>query len=181
MRRCAVIFVLVVAVLTGIACDRGRADNPPFTKIFSDRTVSLPSAYPLAVDASRVGHYDAETKSGAGYFYDEVLEYRVWQHPEDGAPPLNGKGDYYSAFAQYEKAAEFAKTAKGAEKPLVLIRQIEWIDEPEPGKYVPEKGERITEWQVHWLDGSKRTEGSIKEFLAHPRPSREEPNTDDQN
>jgi putative acetyltransferase len=171
--------MFLIPLLLVQGCERGQVDNPPFTKIFTNRTVYGSSAYPLAVDPSRVGKYPAETLSGAGYFYDEVLEYRVWQHPEEGAPPLNGKGDYYSAFAQYEKAAEFAKTAKGAEKPLVLVRQVEWIDEPEPGKYIPKKGERITEWQVRWLDGSKRTPGSIKDFLAHPRPSREDSNAND--
>ena len=43
------------------------------------------SKYPLAIDENMVGEYPALVKSGAGYFYDDVLEYRVWCHPERGA------------------------------------------------------------------------------------------------
>lgn len=65
------------------------------------------------------------------------------------------------------------KKRGGAEEPLVLVRQREWINEPEPGHYVPEKGERITEWQVRWLKDDKRTAGSIEEFMKHPRANAE--------
>ena len=112
------------------------------------------------------------THSGAGYFYDDVLEYRVWLHPERGAPRRNGDDDYFVAFAQFERAEAFSRRNPGAEVPLVLVRQREWIDEPEPGHYVAKKEERLTEWQVRWLEGSKRTASSIAEFLKHPRPSR---------
>ena len=57
----------------------------------------------------------------------------------------------FAAFAQHEKAEAFAKVTPGAQAPLVLAPQRQWIDEPEPGRYVPMKGERITEWQVRWL------------------------------
>lgn len=77
------------------------------------------SAYPTAVDPKRVGTYPSETKSGAGYFYDDVLEYRVWFYPE------GEHDDKYAAFAQYEPAESFSKTTKGAEEPLVLVRQKE--------------------------------------------------------
>lgn len=130
------------------------------------------SAFPLALDPWRVGSYPPETKSGAGHFYDEVLEYRVWLHPERGATPKNGKKDYFVAFSQYEKAAAFAKREPGSEEPLVLVRQLEWIDEPQPEYYVRREGERLTEWQVRWLAGSRRTPESIGEFFLHPRPTR---------
>jgi hypothetical protein len=93
---------------------------------------------------------------------------------------LNGTQDYYVAFAQYEKAVELSKSKKGAEEPLVLVRQNEWINEPKPGHYVPEKGNRITEWQIKWLYGSKRTPVSISEFMKHPVPAeKSEPNPDE--
>jgi putative acetyltransferase len=108
-------------------------------------------------------------KSGAGYFYDDVLEYRVWLHPERGAEKKNGNSDYFVAFAQYEKALAFSQKSKGAEEPLVLIRQLKHINEPQPGIFEVVEGERFTEWQVQWLAGSKRSPGAIEKFLAEHR------------
>jgi len=33
--------------------------------------------YPHPVDKNMLGEYPAGTKSGSGYFYDQVLEYRA--------------------------------------------------------------------------------------------------------
>lgn len=172
MRRFSVLIVAFSAFFT--AC---TASTPETHLILlrADRTISGKSVFPTALDSDRVGTYSSETKSGAGYFYDNVLEYRVWHHPEHGAKPWNGANDYYVAFAQYEQAEKYAKETLGTEAPLALVRQLEWIDEPEPGHYVPKKGERMAEWQVKWLPDSKRTENSIRDFLAHPRPQRIEP------
>jgi hypothetical protein len=144
---------------------------PHFVMAHADHDISEPSAFPLAVNPNLVGTYPSNSKSGSGYFYDDVLEYRVWLNPENGAKRLNGGSDYYEAFAQYEKANEFSKATSGSEEPLALVRQAEWINEPEPGRFVWEKGERITEWQVKWLAGNKRTPESIQDFLKHPRPA----------
>jgi hypothetical protein len=76
--------------------------------------------------------------------------------------------DYFVAFAQYEPADAFSKTTPGAEPAIVLVRQLEWIDEPEHGHFIPVKSERVTEWQVRWLKGGKRTQASITEFMKHP-------------
>jgi putative acetyltransferase len=149
------------------ACSQDISDS---AVVRTDRSVSGTSRYPLAVDPKRVGTYPALAKSGAGYFYDEVLEYRVWFHPEQGAPKLDGDNDYYEAFAQYEAAEAAATNKQGAEEPLVLIRQLEWINEPEPGHYIPERGDRTAEWQVQWLSGNHRTTESIQEFLKRSRP-----------
>ena len=124
----------------------------------------------MAIEAAKVGTYPALVKSGAGYFYDDVLEYRVWMHPERGAPPRKeGGGDYFVAFAQYEKALAFSRSSPGAEEPLVLVRQMEHINEPEDGVYEAAKGERLTEWRVEWLEGSKRLPDSIEKFLREHR------------
>ena len=154
---------LLVAVLMA-SCG---ASVEPFSVTHIDRAVSA-SAYPTAVNPKAVGSYPGSTKSGAGYFYDEVLEYRVWLHPERGAEPLAGDADYFAAFAQFESAEAFARSTPGAEsEPLVLVRQLEWINEPQPGRFEVERGERITEWRVEWLD-SKRGPTSISDFLANP-------------
>jgi putative acetyltransferase len=142
----------------------------PYSVSRVDRSVSGPSQYPIAVDPSAVGRFPGEAKSGAGYFYDDVLEYRVWLHPKQGAKPLAGGSAYFAAFAQFEHALAFSRANAGAEQPLALIRQREWINEPTPGKFVHEKGERITEWKVEWLSAGKRTAVSIEQFLASPRP-----------
>jgi len=44
---------------------------------------------------------------------------------------------------------------------------------------VPEKGERITEWQVKWLPDSKRTGESIREFMKHPKEAENVGSDDD--
>ena len=129
------------------------------------------SQYPKAINPEMVGEYDWFCHSGAGYFYDEVLEYRVWCHPERGAPDENEGGDYCNAFVSYEEALAFSKSTKGAEKPLVLIRQLESINEPQPAAFEHSKVERITEWQVEWLEGSKRKSDSIANFLAEKNKS----------
>ena len=139
----------------------------------ANKETTGPTRFALAIDPSAVGTYSGAAKSGAGYFYDDVLEYRVWMHPERGAERVAGDADYFAAFAQYERAVEFAKVTAGAEEPLVLVRQREWIDEPEPGRFVPMKKERITEWQVKWLADSKRGADSIAQFIAHPQPARD--------
>lgn len=165
--------VLFAAVYVG-GCGGGAHH---FVCARADRTVRKQSAYPLAVDNAQVGKYAPESKSAAGYFYDEVLEYRVWFCPERGAKPVNGKNDYYMAFAEYEKAEELSRASTGAEQPVVLVRQYEWINEPEPGHYQVQKGDRITEWQVEWLDGNKRTPDSISEFLRHRKAVEESKGT----
>ena len=134
-----------------------------------DRTVSAESKYPVAVDLAKVGSYPALVKSGAGYFYDDVLEYRVWLHPEKGAEKKRGGDDYFAAFAQYERAAEYSHQTAGAEEPLVLIRQMKHINEPSPGVFEIVEGERIAEWQVPWLAGTKRMAGSLERFLEEHR------------
>ena len=115
------------------------------------------SKYPVAVDPGKVGKYPALTKSGGGHVYDNVLEYRVWVH--------QGGDDYYHAFATYEEAMKFSKSIKNAEVPLVLVMQHEHINEPEPGKFEHIVGDRITEWRVEWLKGSKRGPETISNFL----------------
>ncbi len=113
-----------------------------------------------------VGKYPALAKSGGGYFYDEVLEYRVWCHPEQGAVDEFDGDDYFYVFKTYEEALKFSESRQGAEQPLVLLRQLEHINEPEEGIFEQVKEERITEWQVQWLEGSKRGHDSISKFLA---------------
>lgn len=126
--------------------------------------------YPIAVDPTKVGSYSALVKSGGGYFFDEVLEYRVWCHPERGAPSEFGEGDdYYYAFAKYSEALEFHNKTKGSETPLVLIRQIEHVNEPEPGKFIHVKEERIAEWQCEWLMSGSRKAGDIEKMIEKHR------------
>lgn len=127
--------------------------------------------YPQAVDPTRVGTYPASAKAGGGYVWDAVLEYRVWCHPEDGAPDEADGGDYFHAFADYAEALAFSEGTPGAEKPLALILQNEYIDEPEPGQYVHVKAVRITEWPVAFLSRPRRSERTISDFLAPDAPA----------
>ena len=121
------------------------------------------SKYPVAVDIAKVGKYPALCKSGAGFVWDDVLEYRVWCHPHRAGVPGD---DYFESFATHEEAVERAVVLGSiAEIPLVLVLQREHINEPEPGKRVLVKGDRITEWRPEWLEGSKRTPELVEKLL----------------
>jgi putative acetyltransferase len=127
---------------------------------------------PRAVDPRRVGTYPAAVKSGGGYVWDAVLEYRVWCYPRAGAADPDGDGsDYYYAFASYPEALAFARRTPGAQAPLALILQKEHIDEPEPGRYVHVRRRRLTEWPVEFLARPRRTARTIPDFLAPDAPA----------
>ena len=81
------------------------------------------------------------------------------------AEDLAGGNDYFYAFETFEEAEDFREKTKGAQPPLALIRQFEWIDEYEPGKFRHEKGERIAEWGAELLEGRKREAGTIEKLL----------------
>ena len=116
--------------------------------------------YPVAIDKDKVGEYSSLTKSGGGMFYDDVLEYRVWCHPDSG-------DDDYTAFETYEEALQFSRSRPHtAEEPLALVKQLEWINNPGEGVFQHHTGERITEWRTEWLEDNKRTEDSISDFLT---------------
>lgn len=129
------------------------------------------SQYPKVKDANLIGEYPGFVKSGGGYVWDEVLEYRVWCHPEDGAPDIEDGDDYYYFFETYEEALEFSENNIGCEEPIALVLQEEYIDEPEPGKYVHIKEQRLTEWPVEFLSRPKRTMNTIPDFLSPNAPA----------
>jgi hypothetical protein len=127
--------------------------------------------YPDAVNPDLVGQYPATAGAGGGFVWDDVLEYRVWCHPERGAPDLDDGSDYYYSFVSYTDALEFATRTEGAEEPLALIRQEEYISELEPGVYVHVKEPRITEWPVEFLRRPRRTTSTIPDFLSPTAPA----------
>ena len=127
--------------------------------------------YPDAVDPSLVGTYAASAHAGGGYVWDAVLEYRVWCHPERGAPDLAEGNDYYYPFDTYQEALDFSNGHEGTEEPLALVLQEEYIDEPEPGRYIHVKQRRITEWPVEFLTRPRRTPRTIPDFFAPDAPA----------
>jgi putative acetyltransferase len=126
--------------------------------------------YPDAEDPNFVGTYPASACTGGGLVWDEVLEYRVWCHPERGATDLHDGSDYYYAFATYVDALDFSAKTKGAEAPLALIRQLEHISEPQPGTYVHVQEPRVTEWPVEFLQRPRRSANTIPDFLSPAAP-----------
>jgi hypothetical protein len=142
-----------------------------FPEFFAKMEAMIAQPYPDAVDPSLVGTYSPLAKAGGGYVWDDVLEYRVWCHPERGAPDEEEGSDYYYAFATYAEAAEFSRLNRGAEEPLALIRQVEYIDEPEPGQYCHVKEIRIAEWPVEFLRRPRRTPDTIPDFLSPNAPA----------
>lgn len=128
--------------------------------------------YPDAVDPSKVGDYPALAGAGGGYVWDEVLEYRVWCHPNDGSD------DYFYAYCSYDEAMRAAdllrltdESLAEVESPLVLILQRERIDEPETGVYVHIVEERLAEWPPEFLSRPKRTPHTIPDFFAPDAPA----------
>ncbi len=71
--------------------------------------------YPTVLDSTRVGTYPARSKAGGGFVWDEVLEYRVWCSPHDGAEDKAAGSDYFYAFPTYGEANAFADDSVGAE------------------------------------------------------------------
>ena len=128
------------------------------------------ASFPDVLDASLVGTYPALVKAWGGYVWDEVLEYRVWCCPLRGAEDLEDGSDYYYAFASYAEALEFSNQTDGADDPLALILQREFIDEPEPDNYIHVKEERIAEWPVTFLSRPRRNDQTIPDFLERRLP-----------
>lgn len=126
--------------------------------------------FPDVDNKESIGEYPALVNSGGGYVWDEVLEYRVWCHPEDGAEDIENGDDYYYVFTTYAEALEFYENTKGAEEPIALILQKEYIAEPEPGKFIHVKEERMTEWSVQFLKRPRRTESTIPDFFSPNAP-----------
>lgn len=127
--------------------------------------------YPKVKNPGLVGEYPALVNSGGGYVWDDVLEYRVWCHPEAGAPDIEDGNDYYYAFDTYEDALAYAGANPGREEPVALILQEEYIDEPEPGNYIHVKEERLAEWPVKFLTRPRRTANTIPDFLSPGAPA----------
>jgi hypothetical protein len=127
--------------------------------------------YPDAIDAEKVGSYPASAGAGGGYVWDEVLEYRVWFHPERGAPDEDNGNDYFYAFATFKEALQCSQSITGAEEPLALILQLEHINEPSPGQYEHVTTERVTEWPIEFLSRPRRTSSTIPDFLSPNAPA----------
>jgi hypothetical protein len=121
--------------------------------------------YPTCLDSTLVGTYPASANAGGGYVWDAVLEYRVWCHDSaDGS-------DYYYPFETYEEALTFSQSTEGADEPLALILQEEYIGESEPGCYAHIRERRITEWPVSFLSRPKRCARTIPDFMATDAPA----------
>src|SRR5262249_25171638 len=126
--------------------------------------------YPAAIDPEKVGTYPAVAKAGGGYVWDAVLEYRVWCYPAEGAEDLEDGSDYFYAFATFVEASEFARATKGAQEPLALIRQDEYIDEPSGARSAHVRSPGATEWPVAFLSRPRRNERTIPDFLPPNAP-----------
>ena len=71
---------------------------------------------PPAADTGLVGTYPGAVKAGGRFVWGAVLEYRVWCHPERGAPDEAEGSDYFYAFANYPDALAFSQQMVGCEE-----------------------------------------------------------------
>jgi hypothetical protein len=69
--------------------------------------------YPFVKDVDLVGSYPALVNSGGGYVWDEVLEYRVWCHPHDGAPNTDDGNDYFMCLIPTKRLISIRKIIPG--------------------------------------------------------------------
>lgn len=83
---------------------------------------------------------------------------------------LEEGSDYFYSFGSFADALAFAEKTEGAEKPLALIVQEEYIDEPSPGRYRHVKERCVAEWQVEFLSRPRRTPQTIPDFMAPDAP-----------
>jgi hypothetical protein len=73
----------------------------------------------------------------------------------------------YNAFALYEDAEAFYENTPGADKPLVLVLQYEYIAEDVSGNLKHIKKKRLAEWLPEWLEGNQGTVKQIPKFLIN--------------
>lgn len=99
------------AVLAGLGVHPGEA--LALGGMLGAVTLDRKSSYPVVFDPGRVGSYPASAGASGSYVWDAVLEYRVWCHPECGAPDTADGNDYYHAFATYEEALSFRRADRG--------------------------------------------------------------------
>jgi len=130
----------------------------------------VPDRLPKVLDKEKVGTYPALANAGGGYVWDEVLEYRVWCYPGVGAEDLDDGNDYYYAFDSFGSALVFSEGTVGATPPVALVLQREYLDEPEPDRYLHIKEERITEWPCDLLARPRRTNSTIPDFISADAP-----------
>jgi hypothetical protein len=126
---------------------------------------------PTAIDPGKVGTSRPWRRRAAATCGTPVLEYRVWCYPSEGAEDLEDGSDYCYAFPTFEEALTFAEQTRGAQEPLALILQMEYINEPTPGRFVHVTSPRVAEWPVEFLSRPKRTERTIPEFLSPTAPA----------
>lgn len=126
--------------------------------------------YPDAADPAKVGTFPATAGAGGGYVWDEVLEYRVWCHPERGAPDEDDGNDNFYSFATFDEALQCSQSITGAEEPLALILQREHINETSEGEFVHVTTERMAEWPPEFLSRPRRTASTIPDFLSPDAP-----------
>lgn len=126
--------------------------------------------HPDVLDRSKVGEYPARAFAGGGYVWDEVLEYRVWCSPADGAEDLAAGSDYFWAYPTFEEASAVSQSVAGASEPLALVLQREYIDEMPDGTYRHVINERVTEWPVTFLSRPRRDARTIPDFMAADAP-----------
>ena len=131
------------------------------------------SIYPQVKDEKLVGTYPGFVNSGGGYVWDDVLEYRVWCFPLNGAPDIEDGdgGDFYYFFDKYDEALKYSEENIRCEKPLALVLQEEYISGAEPSGYIHVKEQRLTEWPVEFLSRPRRTFDTIPNFFSANAPS----------
>ena len=118
---------------------------------------------PKVADESKVGEYDTLCFSGAGFIWDEVLEYRVWS---------SGPTECHT-FASYDEAERFSEATATRSIVLALVKQVEYFEgnAKECAILVQPKRPRVCEWQVPWLRHDNHRPSMLERALRTPWPA----------
>lgn len=121
---------------------------------------------PDAIDSQKVGYYGHADSYNDGYFWDELLEYRV----RCRALPTDEEEELLYCFRDYPSAFEFYKKTPTAQELNALVLQKESITRLNRNEFKHITTPRTAEWPAHFLMRPQGSASFIAKFLTLSTP-----------
>ncbi len=121
---------------------------------------------PSAVDHQKVGYYGNAESYNDGYFWDELLEYRV----RCRALPNDEEEELLYCFKDYQSAFTFYKKTPTTQELNALILQKEHITRLNRNAFKHIDTPRMVEWPAHFLMRPQGSTAFIITFLRLTTP-----------